>query len=258
MDKCVTLLDEIQKLQTSAERVMQPLAVLPVLHFDEGVKEYTALNDNVENFKQYASNMKEDLSEYKDLIQEMKVLQDELSAHNKDLLSFASHQMKHCQMQPMTHDASGVLKRIPLENQAAQQTTTTKKKTPVPCYRAFTEEEYADIPKHIRSHMSLQVFNDCLNEVNLIWKKKYEFLARPKKGLSLSDQKKRSKYLDEAKPVKDSPHSIFFTDDDINAFSTVLKVKKKTKQSVFLCLRHVGMLKETRVNKLTRYAFLKA
>lgn len=261
MASSLSLLDELQRLQNLADKVIQPLTVLPVLHFDEGKTEFNTLCRNVEDFKENVSSMRENINEYNDLFQEIKVLQDESSEYIKDCYSLAIFKMQHGpRFQSTIHNASDeVLKTVSQVNQVERgQPKVTKKKTAVPCYRTFTNEEYMEIPKHVRKHVSLQQFNDCLKEVNLIWKKKYEFLAKPNKSLSLADQKKRCKYLEDAKPVKGTPHSIFFTDDDISAFSTILKSKKQTRQSVFLCLRHVGKMKETRVNKLTRYAFLQS
>ena len=60
----------------------------------------------------------------------------------------------------------------------------------------------------MKGRLTLEIINSGIADINLILAKKYNLLNRPRKGLSLKEDKIRSLYLDQGKDLK-SNISIF-------------------------------------------------
>lgn len=218
------------------------------LEYKSNCEEFVELKVMMCILKQELQNAKDNTQTLKELAEEIYVLRKRL---NHLQIHFPKGNAPRIPSATVNIPIPTQFNEIQNENQPVK-----KKRSQTAQIDSIDEELFKSIPKHVKGHVSLSQLNAGIKEVNIILKKKYEFLERPRKSLTYKEEKKRSLYIELGKDLRNTPHSIFFSDQDILDYSTMLKVKKKTRSDIFLMLRHIGKMKETRKAKIPRYCIL--
>ncbi|XP_076815911.1 SKA complex subunit 1-like [Clavelina lepadiformis] len=259
--------DTLECLVLKFERLMQQvedgLEIRDVLHHKDGRSIYCDLHKKTVCLKGLLSEMQCLLDKQKEELRSFKVNLDDIHALQKKIDRLMIFAMKNfsplniSNSNPtspnLSHETDADKENAPVP---VKQKPQTKPHKAVPSLNHLTEQQLQTVPKYVKGHLSLVLVNAGIDEINKVLSKKYEFLNRPRKTLSLKEEKRRAVYLEQAKEVKGTPYSTFFVDDDIYKFTTTLKTKKKTKNDVFLILRHLGRVKEMHKGNLTRYCIL--
>ncbi|XP_078491403.1 SKA complex subunit 1-like [Ciona intestinalis] len=247
-DQIETLVNRFESLM---RRVELEVKIKDALTHSDGAATFTALYKDVMEMQDLVSSMRENVKKTKVDMELLKENYESMKSVEKNvdgMLLFALKNSAVC------------VKREELDNISPEnkENSAPKKKTIIAQLNPLTSKEFASVPKYVRSHLSLDQVLAGIAEVNHILHEKYTFLAKPRKLLSVKEDKRRAVYLEQAKEVKGTTYSTFFMDDDIKRYSKSLKLKPKTKDTVFLILRHLGRLKEMHRSKITRYCILTA
>uniref|UniRef100_H2Z9C6 SKA complex subunit 1 n=1 Tax=Ciona savignyi TaxID=51511 RepID=H2Z9C6_CIOSA len=249
--------NEINMLVSSFEnllsRVECGLEIRDALSNSDGPKTFSQIYDDVIEMKNHVRVMKlsvkkakQDLESMKENCKKLQLVEEEADEMMIFALKNSVAQSVHSPTEN-DHKSAGNKENVK---------PAPRLKHAIPQLNKLTSEEFGSVPKYIRSHLTIEQVASGIGEINHILHEKYTLLNKPRKGLSLKENKHRAVYLEQAKEVKGTCHSTFFTDDDVQRYARTLKLKRKTKDSIFLILRHLGKMKEIHKAKITRYCIL--
>ncbi|XP_039251516.2 SKA complex subunit 1-like [Styela clava] len=250
--------------KNKVNRAEEGLKMMDVLYYSvDGKYTLTEISNDLVDLGAMCEAIRSKIDQEKDKLAEIQKKRERLNEVRQRL----NHMCYH-----LPETTTPVYQNAPINFTAIQSTRTVdiesskvedkenlkpdKKSKGVKIIRSLQENDFEHIPKHVKGHLSMEQINSGIGEVNHILEKKYEFLKRPRKTLSRADEKKRSIYLEMGKDLKGTIFEIFFMDSDVQSYGTVLKSRPKSRETVFLVLRHLGKMKEIRKGKPPRYCIV--
>nr|CAB3266086.1 spindle and kinetochore-associated protein 1-like [Phallusia mammillata] len=259
MAACDSVIKFEKLFQSKLDNIEQMLLISPLLNYPEGCLELQNFQSKVIELQHIVNQYRVAVDEWKKEFEQMKDNHEALNKMKPRIDALLLYSLQHSTSCPEVSPkapspATESIAEENKENVAAPQRTKQKS---IAKLNLVTSSQFNKLPRHVRGHLTLEQMNTGVGEVNEILKGKYEFLSKPRKTLSLKEDKRRALYLEQAKEVKGTAYAIFFVDEDIQQYGKMLKLKRKTKDTVFLILRHMGIVKEIHKGKLTRYAIMK-
>ena len=205
------------------------------------------------------------LKELKIEIVELKKLMEHIKDYNEKLVrSTETIRENSSELEALNDELKNTLQRLgdlKIGEKSQLKTENPKKvgnvlKENKGCRRSVVEIDeniLKKIPKHVKKRLTLDQINSAIQEINLVFQKKYSLVYSKNKKLSLKEQKIRGEYKKEALELKPTGYTCFINEADLMNHSTVLRTKKRTKEDIVLLLRHLGKLKEIRQKSSIKY-----
>lgn len=248
------LVDQFHKRLNVLEDTMK---LSRLLWDDQGRQELRTVNWSLMDLQKLNSQMWELLASWRNKIE---VYQDDclsLEGYNEELGAMLAKKLELNPSLPKDLDKNTEGREENKENVTAKKTVKKLEKRSLD---QIEEDYFKKIPKHIKKHLTLMQLNSGISEINQLLEKKYSYLDCTKKSLNNADQKLRAKYRaegielqQELKAVTGSTSATFFNDADVTAYTKMLKTKKRTKEDIFLVLRHINKIKQVRKKSSVKY-----
>lgn len=253
----------LETFKKKVSRTEEGLKLMDVLYYSvDGKYSLQEISNDLVDLSAMCEAIRSKITQEKDKLAEIQNKRERLNEVRRRLNHISYHLPEPSSPPPVRQNVPVVKETAKLLNvvnkkvECKDNAHPEKQTKGVKIIRLLQESDFSRIPKHVKSHLSMEQINVGIAEVNHVLEKKYEFLKKPRKTLNRADEKKRSIYLEMGKDLKGTIYEIFFMDSDIQSYGTVIKARPKTRETVFLVLRHLGKMKEVRKGKPPRYCIV--